>query len=79
MASAAFIPNSETPPKGDRDAACIWNNEALTKSLDLVPNALFSRSHQISLSYHRRLNWQERAQRPDLFSTRAPPYRFRER
>ena len=38
--------SSEIPPKGERAAACIWNNEALTKSLDVVPRALFSRHHQ---------------------------------
>jgi hypothetical protein len=41
---------SETPPKGERAAACIWNRQAFTKSDELVPRALFRRSHQISLS-----------------------------
>src|ERR1700687_1444757 len=44
--SAAFMASSEIPPQGERDAACIWNNEAFTKSLDVVPRALFSRRHQ---------------------------------
>ena len=46
IASAAFTESSEIPPKGERAAACIWNNEAFTKSLDVVPRALFSRRHQ---------------------------------
>ena len=46
IASAAFMESPEIPPKGERAAACIWNNEALTKSLDVVPRALFSRHHQ---------------------------------
>ena len=44
--SAAFMESSETPPKGERAAACIWNNEAFTKALDVVPRALFNRRHQ---------------------------------
>ena len=50
IASAAFMESSEIPPKGERDAACIWNNELFTKSLDAVPRALFSRRHQFSAS-----------------------------
>ena len=42
--------SSEIPPKGERAAACIWNNETFTKSLDVVPRALFSRRHQCSAS-----------------------------
>jgi hypothetical protein len=50
IASAAFMESSEIPPKGERAAACIWNNEAFTKSLDVVPRALFSRYHQFLAS-----------------------------
>jgi hypothetical protein len=32
IASAPFIESSETPPQGERAAACIWNKEAFTKS-----------------------------------------------
>ena len=46
----AFMASSEIPPQGERDAACIWNKEAFTKSLDVVPSALFSRRHQFLLS-----------------------------
>jgi len=42
--------SSEIPPQGERDADCIWNNEAFTKSLDVVPRALFSRRHQLVAS-----------------------------
>jgi len=42
--------SSEIPPKGERDAACIWNSEAFTKSLDVVPRASFSLPHQFSPS-----------------------------
>src|SRR5271154_570938 len=50
IASAEFMASSEIPPQGERQADCIWNNEAFTKSLDVVPRALFSRSHQFSPS-----------------------------
>ena len=50
IASAALMVVSEMVPKGDRAAACNWNKEALTKSLDLVPRALLSRFHQALLS-----------------------------
>ena len=50
IASAAFMESSEIPPKGERAAACIWNNEVFTKSLDVVPRALFSLCHQFSAS-----------------------------
>jgi hypothetical protein len=50
IASEAFMESSEIPPKGERHADCIWNNEAFTKSLDVVPRALFSRRHQFSPS-----------------------------
>ena len=50
IASAAFMARSEIPPQGERDAACIWNNEAFTKSLDVVPRALSSRRHLFSSS-----------------------------
>ena len=42
--------SSEIPPQGERDADCIWNNEAFTKSLDVVPRAFLSRPHHIALS-----------------------------
>jgi hypothetical protein len=42
--------SSEIPPQGERDAACIWNNETFTKSLDVVPRALFRRCHHLSPS-----------------------------
>src|SRR5579863_977751 len=50
IASAAFIESSEMPPQGERDADCIWNKLALTKSLDTVPSAAFRRFHQFALS-----------------------------
>jgi hypothetical protein len=37
-------------PNGERAAACSCNKEGLTKSLDVVPSALFSRCHQSLLS-----------------------------
>jgi len=46
IASAPFMASSEIPPQGERHADCIWNNEAFTKSLDVVPRALLSRRHQ---------------------------------
>jgi hypothetical protein len=39
MARAAFKAVSEIPPQGNQAAACSWNNEAFTKSLDRVPRA----------------------------------------
>src|ERR1700730_14764537 len=54
IASAAFIESSETPPQGERAAACIWNKEAFTKSLDVVPRALFSRRHQSEFRHAKR-------------------------
>jgi hypothetical protein len=50
IARAALIWVSETVPYGERAAACSCNKEALTKSLDVVPRALFSRCHQSLLS-----------------------------
>ena len=50
IASVAFMESSEIPPKGERHAACIWNKLAFTKSLDVVPRALFSRRHQFLAS-----------------------------
>ena len=37
-------------PHGERHAACIWKSEAFTKSLDVVPRALFNRRHQFAPS-----------------------------
>jgi hypothetical protein len=45
IASAAFMDSSEIPPQGERDAACIWNKLAFTKSLDVV--RVLSRRHQL--------------------------------
>jgi hypothetical protein len=50
MASAAFMAISEIPLQGNLAAACNWYREALTKSLDLVPRACFSRVHQTRFS-----------------------------
>jgi hypothetical protein len=46
----AFMASSETLPKGERAAACIWNNEAFTKSLDVVPRAFLSRPPNFTLA-----------------------------
>jgi len=45
-ASAALTLISEMPPQGRREAFWICTSVALTKSLDVVPKAVFNRSHQ---------------------------------
>ena len=67
IASAAFMESSEIPPKGERAAACIWNNETFTKSLDVVPRALFSRRHQCLAV--RRMDFCQLAIRPQHLET----------
>jgi len=45
-ARTALTPTSEMPPDGIREAFCICTSVAFTKSLEVVPSADFSRSHQ---------------------------------
>jgi hypothetical protein len=45
-ASTAFTLVSEMPPDGMREAFCICTSVAFRKSLEVVPSAAFSRSHQ---------------------------------
>jgi hypothetical protein len=46
MASTALTLVSEMPPDGMREAFWICTSVAFTKSLEVVPSAAFSRSHQ---------------------------------